>query len=65
MDEFLEGVVVDVCSRTFVIYSNEGDTKKVKCDTTEQFMDVLDVVLDKQILVLLNMLKFLWKSDEK
>ena len=47
MDEFLEGGVVDVCSRTFVIYSNEGDTKKVKCDTTEQFMDVLDVVLDK------------------
>lgn len=47
MDEFLESVVVDVCSRSFVISSNEGDSKKVKCETTEQFMDVLEVVVSQ------------------
>jgi len=43
-DEFLTRVVVDTCSRTFYMYSNEGDTKEVAVDTTDQFMDVLDIV---------------------
>jgi hypothetical protein len=43
-DEYLTRVVVDTCSRTFYMYSNEGDTKEVPVDTADQFMDVLDIV---------------------
>ena len=43
-DEYLTRVVVDTCSRTFYMYSNEGDTKTVPTETTEQFMDVLEVI---------------------
>ena len=43
-DEFLTRVVVDTCARRFYMYSNEGDTKIVDADSTQQFMDVLEVV---------------------
>lgn len=43
-DEYLTRVVVDTCSRTFYMYSNEGDTKEVSVDTTDQFMDILEIV---------------------
>ena len=43
-DEYLTRVVVDTCSRTFYMYSNEGDTKEVPVDTADQFMDVLEIV---------------------
>jgi hypothetical protein len=43
-DEYLTRVVVDTCSRTFYMYSSEGDTKTVPTETTEQFMDVLEVI---------------------
>ena len=43
-DEYLTRVVVDTCSRTFYMYSNEGDTREVAVDTADQFMDVLEVV---------------------
>ena len=36
--------VVDPTKKTFYLYSNEGDTKEVVCDNTEQFMNVLNVV---------------------
>ena len=36
--------VVDPTKKTFYIYSNEGDSKEVVCDNTEQFMNVLGVV---------------------
>ncbi len=36
--------VVDPTKKTFYIYSNEGDSKEVVCDNTEQFMNVLSVV---------------------
>ena len=36
--------MVDPTKKTFYLYSNEGDTKKVVCDDTEQFMNVLSVV---------------------
>ena len=44
-DEFLENIVIDVCKRTFMMYSDDGSKRKVRCDTTKQFMDVLDLVL--------------------
>ena len=46
-DEFLESVVIDVCAKTFLIESDQGDKKRVACDTTKQFMDVLAVVTDQ------------------
>ncbi len=43
-DEYLMKCVVDPVKRTFYLYSNEGDEKKVDCETVEQFMDVLELV---------------------
>ena len=43
-DEWVERIVVDVCAKTFLLESSEGDKKKVVCDTTEEFKNVLEVV---------------------
>ena len=43
-DEFLTRCVVDPIKRTFYIYSSEGDTKEIVCDTVDQFMNVLEVI---------------------
>ena len=43
-DEFLENITIDVCKRTFMLYSDDGQKRKVKCDTTQQFMDVLQLI---------------------
>ena len=43
-EEYLMKCVVDPTKKTFYIYSNEGDSKEVACDNTEQFMNVLSVV---------------------
>ena len=43
-EEFLMKCVVDTTKKTFYLYSNEGDTKEVVCDNTEQFMNVLELV---------------------
>ena len=43
-EEYLTKCVVDPTKKTFYLYSNEGDTKKVVCDNTEQLMNVLNVV---------------------
>ena len=43
-DEYLTRCVVDPAKRTFFLYSNEGQEKNIKCDTVEEFMNVLDVV---------------------
>ena len=42
--EYLMKCVVDPLKKTFYLYSNEGDTKEVVCDNTEQFMNVLEIV---------------------
>ena len=41
--EYVHGVVIDICSRSFLLLSNTGDEKFVECDTVEQFMNVLEV----------------------
>ena len=46
-NEVVEGIVIDVCTRTFKLWSDEGSEKVVTCETTEQFMDVLEVVTDQ------------------
>ena len=43
-DEFLTRCVVDINKRIFYIYSSEGDSKEIVCDTIEQFTDILEVI---------------------
>jgi len=43
-DEYLTRCVVDPMKRSIYMYSNEGSTKEVTCETMEQFMSVLDFV---------------------
>ena len=43
MDDFVFEVVVDICSRTFKLKSDNGDNKIIACENTEEFMRVLDV----------------------
>lgn len=42
--ETVQGIVIDVCSKSFLLLSDHGTTKEVNCDTTEEFMNVLEVV---------------------
>ena len=42
--ETVQGIVIDVCSKSFLLLSDQGSTKEVHCDTTEEFMNVLEVV---------------------
>jgi hypothetical protein len=43
-EEILTRCVVDMLSRKFYLYSNEGGERVVNCETTNQFMNVLEVV---------------------
>jgi len=42
--ESVLGIVIDVCTRTFLLISNEGNEKLVECETVQEFMNVLEVV---------------------
>ena len=46
-DDTVEGVVIDLCSRRFLLLSEEGQKKVVTCEDTDQFMRVLKVCTDK------------------
>ena len=35
--------IVDICSRSFTIVSDEGHIQLVRCESVNEFMDVLDV----------------------
>jgi len=43
-EQFVEGIVIDICSRSFLLLSDQGDEKFIECDTVDQFMNVLEVV---------------------
>ena len=45
-DDFVNRTVIDVCNRSFLIISDDGEEKTVTCETTEQFMDVMEVVTE-------------------
>ena len=45
-ETYVAGVVIDVCTRSFLLLSDEGDEKMVECETAEQFMSVLEVCTD-------------------
>ena len=53
-DEYLTRVVVDIASRTFRMYSNEGEVREVDCETSEEFMDVLEFIRDFEEVGLLD-----------
>ena len=42
--ESVLGIVIDVCTRSFLLLSDEGNEKMVECDTVQEFMNVLEVV---------------------
>lgn len=46
-DTYVQSVVIDVCSRTFLLLSDKGDEKVIECETAEQFMNVLEVCTAK------------------
>ena len=43
-EEFVESIVIDICSRSFLLLSDQGDEKIVECDSADEFMTILDVV---------------------
>ena len=45
-ETYVAGVVIDVCTRSFLLLSDDGDEKMVECETAEQFMNVLEVCTD-------------------
>ena len=46
-DDTVLGVVVDLCSRRFLLLSEEGQQKIVSCEDPDLFMRVLKVCTDK------------------
>ena len=45
-DDLLSKCVIDTSKRTVYLYSDGGDKKTVKCDTVDEFMNVLNFVRD-------------------
>ena len=43
-ETFVQGIVIDVCTRSFLLLSDQGDEKMVECDTVDEFMNVLEVI---------------------
>ncbi len=43
-DEYLTSILVDINARYFVLFSSQGDERKVECDSVEDFMEVLKLV---------------------
>jgi|TARA_Y100001970_G_scaffold93233_1_gene117544 hypothetical protein len=46
-DDTVLGIVVDLCSRRFLLLSDGGQQKVVTCEDPDQFMRVLKVCTDK------------------
>ena len=42
-EEYVESIVIDICSRSFLLMSDQGDERIVECDSAEEFMSVLEV----------------------
>lgn len=43
MNEYVEQVVVDIPTKSFYLFSDLGDSKTIECDTTTEFMNILEV----------------------
>lgn len=42
--ECVEKVFINISSRTFTLVSDQGSEKEIICETSDQFMSVLDIV---------------------
>ena len=45
-NDLLSKCVIDTSKRTVYLYSDGGDKKTVKCETVDEFMNVLNFVRD-------------------
>jgi len=43
-DEYLTRVVIDPSTRSFHLYSNEGDEKVIEVDNIDEFMTVMEFI---------------------
>ena len=43
MDDFILIVEIDVCSRSFVLLSENGDERLIACQTADEFISILRV----------------------
>ena len=46
-DDLLSKCVVDTSKRTVYLYSDGGEKRTVKCETVDEFMNVINFVRDK------------------
>ena len=46
-DDTVLGIIIDLCSRKFLLLSEEGQEKEVTCEDPDQFMRVLKVCTDR------------------
>ena len=46
-DDTVLGIVIDLCSRRFLLLSDGGQQKVVTCEDPDQFMRVLKVCTDR------------------
>ena len=44
LQETVQGIVIDICTRTFLLLSDQGSERLVECDSVQEFMNVLEVV---------------------
>ena len=44
--ECVQGIVIDICSRSFLLLGDQGDEKFVECDSVNEFMNVLNYVTE-------------------
>ena len=42
-EAYVEGVVIDICSRSFLLISDQEEERLIKCDSPEEFMNVMEV----------------------
>ena len=43
MDDFVLNVEIDVCSRSFILVSENGDERLIACQTADEFIRILRV----------------------
>ena len=38
--ETVQGIVIDVCTRSFLLISDQGSERMVECETVQEFIDL-------------------------
>ena len=42
-EAYVESVVIDICSRSFLLISDQEEERLIQCDSPEEFMNVMEV----------------------